>query len=520
MRADHAAAVAAALPLAAAAIRIRRRKARVELVAARLQATERRYEPRFRGNNLVAQTCLHPSWALIGPAETGKTWAMLWRLDSLLRQYPNSRASLVRKVRSSMDTTVLETWRKVIAIRGGVNHEGGKKPTAYFYPNGATLFVGGMDDPGKILSAERDWIACNQGEELELADFETMTTRVTGRGAVTENPMIFLDANPGPSTHWIVNTPSLVTLPTRHRDNPSLFDDDGTPTEQWTKPGGTKARLDALSGVRRDRLRDGLWVSAEGIVYEDYDRAVHGPLPRFSVPLHWRWVVGIDFGYNDPFVATLWAIGPDGEMVLVKEVYKTHGTVLDHVPALRRMTKGLFIEAWVADHDREDRETLHQNGIQTIAADKRLKPGLDAVMNRFNRTTIHGVPEMRFLEDTVVERDEELATAHRPTCTTQELEVYAWPKAVSGKPIKEVPIDKDNHGCDTMRYAVMYVDADLIPKRGASAVGKPGTFNVPEERGWGDPLPHQDALAGHVNDAFERDEEDDSEDDFEEGYHG
>jgi hypothetical protein len=36
--------------------------------------------------------------------------------------------------------------------------------------------------------------------------------------------------------------------------------------------------------------------------------------------------------------------------------------------------------------------------------------------------------------------------------------VYAWPKGSDGKPLKEVPVDADNHGMDALRYLVAEVD--------------------------------------------------------------
>ena len=39
-----------------------------------------------------------------------------------------------------------------------------------------------------------------------------------------------------------------------------------------------------------------------------------------------------------------------------------------------------------------------------------------------------------------------------------EIENYSWPIGKDGRELKEEPIKIDDHGCDAMRYAVMYVD--------------------------------------------------------------
>ena len=62
------------------------------------------------------------------------------------------------------------------------------------------------------------------------------------------------------------------------------------------------------------------------------------------------------------------------------------------------------------------------------------------------------------LKDSLVEKDLSLEERTKPTCTEEEIVNYVWPKAQDNRPIKEVPIDIDNHGMDCTRYAVMYVD--------------------------------------------------------------
>lgn len=216
----------------------------------------------FRGGAAQAQRTTEREWILGGPAETGKTWAALYRLDSEARRWPNSQWALVRKTRASIDSTVLLTWKKVIALRGGVTPFGGEKPQWYDYPNGARVWLGGMDDPSKVLSGERDGVYVNQAEELSREDWETLTTRTTGRGAVTTTPMLFGDCNPSDPEHWILERAkagALQLLTSRHEDNPSLHD--GT---DWTEQGRrTIASLDQLTGPRLARLRHGEWVSGD-----------------------------------------------------------------------------------------------------------------------------------------------------------------------------------------------------------------------------------------------------------------
>jgi hypothetical protein len=33
-----------------------------------------------------------------------------------------------------------------------------------------------------------------------------------------------------------------------------------------------------------------------------------------------------------------------------------------------------------------------------------------------------------------------------------------WPKTADGRPVKEAPVKENDHGCDALRYGVVYLD--------------------------------------------------------------
>lgn len=286
--------------------------------------------PVFRGAALEAQTITARRWIISGPYETGKTWAALWRLDSEVRAHPKAQYAIVRKVRNDMDGTVLVTWRKIIALRGGVTPFGGEKVQFYDYPNGARVWIGGLDRPEKTLSGERDGIYVNQAEELDEADWELLTRSTTGRGAVTNHPMLFGDCNPGPEDHWIIqrrDSGRLSMLESRHEDNPTLYDAAGVLTEQGR---ATMADLDALTGARYWRGRMGIWVGAEGQHFEAWDETNHviDPCPITGDWLLWG---ALDYGYGHPLAAGVLGLDPLGNVHLMAEWGARKTLIPDHV---------------------------------------------------------------------------------------------------------------------------------------------------------------------------------------------
>jgi len=67
------------------------------------------------------------------------------------------------------------------------------------------------------------------------------------------------------------------------------------------------------------------------------------------------------------------------------------------------------------------------------------------------------------LQQSAEERALELERQRKPVCTLDEFGSYIWPEARDGRPVKEVPVDKDNHGMDSMRYLVMQIDDSTAP---------------------------------------------------------
>lgn len=404
-----------------------------------------------------------------GPAETGKTRATLEKLDALAWKYPGMQAAIVRKTYKSMPGSVLQTFeKKVLGAwnknlnngEGGfdqaltpVKKYGGERPDWYDYPNGSRIWVGGMDNPSKVLSSERDVIYVNQAEELILDEWETLTTRATGRAGNMPYAQVIGDCNPSHRNHWILERAAdgpLKLLYSRHEDNPTLFDQEtGEITEQGRR---TLAVLDALTGVRYQRLRKGKWVSAEGQIYETFDPAIH-LVNRFDIPKEWRRIRVVDFGMRHPFVCQWWAIDPDGRMYMYREIYMTNRTVRRHSEQIKSLSEGERIEATICDHDAEDRETLRENGIPNIGAIKDVLRGIGKVQDRLAKRA-DGTPGLFLLRDSLVEVDNSLKENRKPYCTEQEIDGYVWANSAT----KEFPVKEEDDGMDAMRYGVMYID--------------------------------------------------------------
>jgi phage terminase large subunit len=381
------------------------------------------------------------------------------------------RGLILRKTRESLSEAALFTFEMKVVPEGHPILVGPQRNfrQVYRYPNGSQIVVGGMDKATKIMSTEFDVAYVQEAIELLEEDWESVTTRL--RNNVMPYQQLIADTNPDTPGHWLkrrCDAGKTTMLESRHEDNPTV-------TAAYL------AKLDDLTGPRYYRLRLGKWVQAEGVVYEGWDRSIH-LIERFPIPVHWPRYWSVDFGYTNPFVCQFWAADGDGRLYRYREIYHSKRLVEDHARAMLAEFDAecrTLAESWnaslgyetalqearsrlapyciVCDHDAEDRATLERHLLMTTTpAKKHLSPGIQAVAARL-RVAGDGKPRLFLLRNSLVARDPLLNEARKPLCTEEEIDAYAW-DTTSGRRHGEVPVDKDNHGLDALRYIVAKLD--------------------------------------------------------------
>ena len=415
------------------------------------------------GTHELLWRCRDERVLVVSAAGTGKTRNILERLNYLCWRYPESRHLICRKTRASMSESVLVTWERDVHAHDmhlfGTATRAHRE--AYQYPNGSIVGLGGLDNPVKLYSTEWDTVYVPEATETTVEEIEPLLRAMRSRKMVygpTGQPwhQIVLDGNPEGERHWLKLRADAGWFTYFHptiKDNPVFWDE---ATDKPTPAGEAYIRnLEALTGHRRARLLEGRWCSSEGVVYQlDYGRHVIDRMPAgWEKWKKWR---AIDFGYNDPFVCQWWADSGEA-MYLYREIYMSGRIVEDHARQIVALSQGETITATVADHAREDRETLHRHGVRTIPAMKEIERGIDAVRARL-AVGGNGVPRLYILRSALVERDAKLAALRRPVSTLEEFDAYTYASRRDGS-AKDLPIDANNHGMDAMRYAVMMADS-------------------------------------------------------------
>lgn len=386
------------------------------------------YLPRGAAMDLIYSH--KPESIIAGPAETGKTLAACWKAHLICLKYPGVNGSLVRKTYASIAGTVYLTMKRVIDGAPVEIYGGDNRPEKLIYSNGSQIWIGGLDHPEKVLSGERDFMQVCQAEELTKADWEILTTRVTGRGAVYPYPQLFGDCNPAGSKHWILERQkagALTVLNSRHEDNPTLFDDRGKLTDQGKR---TMARLDALTGVRKKRLRFGIWATAEGAVFDNFDSKVHvktQPIENFR-----EFRLAMDEGYTNPAVILVIGVDSDGRRHIFAEFYETGKLESDVIKEAERLAGEYNTYTVTVDAAAAGLIAALRNAGFDVSG------GKGRVLDRINAIQ----------DDLKIQGDGRPRLTFDPSCvnTINDFESYEW------KPGKDEPKKENDHSPDALGY--------------------------------------------------------------------
>lgn len=218
-----------------------------------------------------------PEIVVSGPAGTGKSRACLEKLHLCASKYPRMRGLIIRKTRESLSEAALVTYEDKVLPENSPIADGPRRNfrQVYTYPNKSQIVVGGLDKPGKIMSTEYDLIYVQEAVELDLADWLALTTRL--RNNVMPYQQLIADCNPDAPTHWLwVRCQSGLTrmLHSRHEDNPRLFrdgfltDEGRIYIERLDRLGHKDPKTGKIEGTEYQRLRQGLWVQATGLIFD------------------------------------------------------------------------------------------------------------------------------------------------------------------------------------------------------------------------------------------------------------
>jgi len=380
-----------------------------------------------------------------GSIRSGKTFSWLFLLLNAVRTAGRDGAIVIAgKNRDSIYRNVFEPIETIAAFdkfRTAVSYRQGA-PTARIY--GKMVHVIGANDAGaesKVRGMTIELCAIDELTVVHVNFFKQILGRMSPPGA-----KLFATTNPDGPMHWlkadylnrVVGTPHfdpdtpaddvLSNWTIQHftmDDNPSLTDDYRKSVES------------EYTGLWYDRFIRGLWVAAEGAIYDMWDHQTmvvkHKDLP----PMRRLISLGIDYGTTNPTAGIMIGEGDDDCLYAVAEWAPAKG--------LTDARLADSLEAWCEIHGHPEwtfidpsaksfRIELAQRDWDGLAKAKNdVLDGIRMVASLFARG--------------------KLKVSDKCPNLLKEIPGYRWDDKASDKG-EDKPIKANDHFCDSLKYGI------------------------------------------------------------------
>ena len=343
-----------------------------------------------------------------GGTRSGKTYSLLQLL--IVKAFKN-KGKVFTIVRKSLPSLKMTAYRDFFEILNSLNlySETDHNKSDYTYNLNGNLFeFVSLDQPQKKRGARRDFLFCNEANELTWEDFFQLLVRTTDK--------IWLDYNPSDSFHWIYDKllirDDVSYIQSTYKDNPFL---EKTIVDE----------IERLQGTDDDYWR------IYGLGERGLSRATVFQFKMADDPKGKLVSFGLDFGFtNDP--TSLVQVYKDGDDLYIHEMmYHTQLTNYDISEKFTELGLTRYDEIWADSAEPKSIEELHRMGWNVRPTAK----GADSIMAGIDILKRHKIYVTKGSDNVV-----------------REFQNYKWQEDKNGNLLNK-PIDKFNHAIDAVRYA-------------------------------------------------------------------
>jgi len=173
----------------------------------------------------------------------------------------------------------------------------------------------------------------------------------------------------------------------------------------------------------------------EGRIYTEFNRdQTLADIPFEPV----TWGFSVDFGYNHPLAAYLYAIGPDDQVHVYRELYERKLDDTQRLAKIKELTEGYDITVAVGDSE---------DPLAIVSLNKELPFTIEGAV-KGKDSVFNGITEMK---SRIHKRD----ITFNDSCIylADELEAYSWKIDKAGEQMDE-PIKEMDDAVDSVRYFV------------------------------------------------------------------
>lgn len=402
--------------------------------------------------------------AYVGGFGSGKTIAGC--VEALIQslEHPGNRGLIGRKSYKELKATTQSEFLRILPRE--MISDWNKSDGILRLKNGSEILFWNLENPDTFKSLNLGWFYLDEATEVDEEVFNILRGRIrlkrdsNGKqirrcGWLTTNPnghdwvWKFWESLQGKL--YIRLNYHLIKSPTR--DNRYLPEDyvqdliETYPPEWLAR--FMEGSFDAFEGQIYPALSEGYHVIPSTMYSHlmDYIR----PLAKFRV---------MDYGYANPTVVLWYATDEFGNLFFYDEYRHTRRTVAEHAPEIKSRHEEHEFGTFLADPSMKRREGASglslmdeyaEHGIYLHPANHDIRAGI-ARTSEYLRTSSDRVNPI-----TDQRPAPKLFFSHKCMQTFEEMRGLQWKKLKPGQTgaAAEEPVDKDDHGADCVRYAVM-----------------------------------------------------------------
>ena len=345
---------------------------------------------------------------LQGGSRSGKTMnTLIWWIQKLLRE--KKTLSIVRKTLPSLKNSILKDLITVLDMYEIYDPSKWHKQDGYYeLPNGSIINWFSCDEPQKLRGSKRDYLYCNEANELDLEDWRQLIMRTEG--------MVTLDFNPSEINSWVYDLEQrddCYYFKTTWRENPFL----------------PQTLIDEI-----ERLKE-----TDENYYRIYSLGEKG-IPTTLVFNKWFTIDkvpsdakllgrGMDFGFND--ATTLVEVYQRGDELYLNELmYVKNLTMGDIIYKMGEFSIEKTDNIWCDSALPQNIEELRRQRWNAKPVSK--------------ASILSGIDKIKRHKVFITEKSVNIL---------REFGSYKWKTDKDGK-LLDVPHDADNHTIDSVRYVL------------------------------------------------------------------
>lgn len=364
-----------------------------------------------------------------GPVRAGKSFVGLVRWLEFIRNGPPGPLVMCAKTEGTLKRNIINPLIKMVG--SALTYSPGKREL-YLYGRVIDCIPANDDRAqGKIQGAEFAGALVDEATLMPESFFKMLLSRLSVPGA-----QLFASTNPDSPYHWLkkdfmdrADELDMSVFSFNIRDNPSL-------TEKFIEDLSKE-----YQGLWYQRYIEGLWVVAEGAVYDFFEESLHTIEICPQNPSYY--ICGVDAGTVNPCAFSLIGYNPMAyPNIWLEKEYKYDSKI-----EMRQKTDYEYAQDYIAFVDGYRVDYIYMDPSATSLKQEFYRNGIQAIIEAKN-DVLDGIRYMAQLMSNGT-----FKISQNCPETIKEIYNYLWDSKSSEIGIDR-PIKKNDHLLDSIRYAL------------------------------------------------------------------